>query len=270
MLFFNYNALAILSIILIVCILITISYKHIKDESLEYFDITDPLEEKQIITNNNNINAQIQTVNDKITNIGNPDTISQDLKTRLANDIQNKTNVISGLYDINNTSYDAKITQLDNSVKDLENMIANMKTINTKNINYSRIKSLNNGMDIKLIQTPNTTFTDPKTGLSTPGYMISANNGCLSVGATDYDIYKCNDKNPKQIFKMEHILNDIGYGNNIDSAIPFDNVNKSNINYPFVMMRSVNNENCLTNNHGSLTVQPCYSFEAQRWMPLLS
>ena len=79
---------------------------------------------------------------------------------------------------------------------------------------------------------------------------------------------ECNDKNPKQLFKLEHIMNESAYSNNIDSATPFDNVDKSSISYPFAMLRSVNNDNCLTNNHGTLTVQPCYSFIAQRWMPL--
>ena len=67
---------------------------------------------------------------------------------------------------------------------------------------------------------------------------------------------------------IEHILNETAYQNNIDSSLPIDNTDKTSINYPFVMMKSINNENCLTNNHGSITVQPCYSFVAQRWFPL--
>jgi len=133
---------------------------------------------------------------------------------------------------------------------------------------YTKMKSLNNGMEMDLISTPNTMFQDLKTGSNTGAYLVGVNNGCISVGANDYDVYKCNDKNVKQFFKMEHILNETAYANHIDSAVPFDNVDKSNISYPFAMLKSVNNENCLTNNHGTLTVQPCYSFTAQRWMPL--
>ena len=133
---------------------------------------------------------------------------------------------------------------------------------------YTQIKSLNNGMELSLTQTPNTFFQDPKSGSTTSAYMINMNNGCLSVGATDYNIYNCNDKNQKHLFKMEHIINEQEYEKNIDKAIPFDNVDKSKINYPFAMIKSVNNQNCLTNQNGNITVQPCYSFEAQRWMPM--
>jgi hypothetical protein len=121
---------------------------------------------------------------------------------------------------------------------------------------------------MNLVSTPNTYFQDARTGSNVAAYMVGVNNGCLSVGANDYDVFACNDRNPKQYFKMEQILNETAYQNNIDSALPFDNIDKSRINYPFVMMRSINNENCLTNNHGTLTVQPCYSYVAQRWMPL--
>ena len=54
----------------------------------------------------------------------------------------------------------------------------------------------------------------------------------------------------------------------VTKSLPFDNVDKTKISYPFAMMKSVNNDNCLTNNHGTITVQPCYSFVAQRWMPM--
>ena len=138
----------------------------------------------------------------------------------------------------------------------------------SKEKQYTHIKSLNNGLEMNLLSTPNTQFQDPKTGNKIPAYMLNVNNGCLSVGASDYDVYKCNDLNPKQYFKMEQIMNETAYQNNIDSSLPFDNIDKSKINYPFTMLRSINNENCLTNNHNNLTVQPCYSYVAQRWIPL--
>ena len=109
---------------------------------------------------------------------------------------------------------------------------------------------------------------DKNTGKITNSYLVNVNNGCLSVGANDYDVYKCNDKNPKQLFRMKHIMNETEYERNIDKALPFDNVDKKNINYPFAMIKSTNTDECLTNNHGTLTIQPCYSFVSQRWMPL--
>ena len=97
--------------------------------------------------------------------------------------------------------------------------------------------------------------------------MVNLNDGCLSVGAIDYDVYQCNDKNSKHLFKMDHIINDKSYNDNIDKTVPFNN-DTSKVNYPFVLMRSVNNKNCLTNQNGNITVQPCDSLVAQRWLPI--
>ena len=187
-------------------------------------------------------------------------------------------NIQYGLNTLLNNSYNSyssdtnmingRVKTLEDTIIDLENTINNLdlNEVNTKT--YNKIKSLNNGLDIQLVNTPNTLIKDDKTGNTITGYMVMANDGCLSVGANDYDIYKCDDKNIKQIFKMEHILNETAYQNNIDMSLPVDNIDKTNINYPFAMLKSVNNENCLTNSHGSLSVQPCYSFIAQRWFPL--
>ena len=187
-------------------------------------------------------------------------------------------NIQYGLNTLLNNSYNSyssdtnmingRVKTLEDTIIDLENTINNLDLNEVNKKTYNKIKSLNNGLDIQLVNTPNTLIKDDKTGNTITGYMVMANDGCLSVGANDYDIYKCDDKNIKQIFKMEHILNETAYQNNIDMSLPVDNIDKTNINYPFAMLKSVNNENCLTNSHGSLSVQPCYSFIAQRWFPL--
>ena len=227
---------------------------------------------KVIMTNNNTINkllSELQNTTPTVRLINyDPNNVYLDLKNTITSNINSITSELSSLYKPSTDKNNTKINNLENSVTDLENLVNNLGLSNVSNKTYNSIKSLNNGMEMKLVSTLNTKFTDSKTGANLPGYMVMVNNGCLSVGSTDYDVYKCNDKNPKQIFKMEHILNETAYQNNIDSALPIDNTNKANINYPFVMMKSINNENCLTNNHGTLTVQPCYSFVAQRWFPL--
>jgi hypothetical protein len=223
------------------------------------------------MNNNNTINtllSQLESTTPTVKLVNyDPNKVYLDYKNNITSNVNSiTTNIQSSLYKSNIN--DTRITNLENSVSDLENLVYNLNLNNISDKKYNSIKSLNNGMEMKLVSTQNTVFNDAKTGSKMPAYMVMANDGCLSVGATDYDIYKCNDKNPKQLFKMEHILNETAYQNNIDSALPIDNTNKANINYPFVMMKSVNNENCLTNNHGVLTVQPCYSFVAQRWFPL--
>ena len=99
--------------------------------------------------------------------------------------------------------------------------------------------------------------------------MVNMNDGCLSVGASDYNVYKCNDKNQKHLFKMEHIINEQEYEKHIDKSVPFDNIDKTKINYPFALIKSVNNNNCLTNQNGNITVQPCILLKHKDGYPLI-
>ena len=194
--------------------------------------------------------------------------ITNDINNNFSYGIDVINESLDNLYDNNLQAYSDQLDKLDNSITDIENIYNNMMTNMTNKKTYTKIKSLNNGLEMNLVSTPNTYFQDEKTGSNIAAYLVGVNNGCLSVGATDYDVYQCNDKNSKQYFKMEHILNETAYQNAIDTALPIDNTDKTAINYPFVMMKSVNNENCLTNKNGTLTVQPCYTFTAQRWMAL--
>ena len=74
-------------------------------------------------------------------------------------------------------------------------------------------------MEVDLFNTSNTVYKDPRSGINTDSFLIGLNNGCLSVGINDYDIYKCNDLNPKQYFNLEHIINDTEYKQNLDKSI---------------------------------------------------
>ena len=225
--------------------------------------------EEQIINNNNKINDLILQLNSASIVISpNVDKINNNFVSSISSNIGSIVSNMNQKYEPNNNTNNINITNLENNLIDLENMIANIKLNKFNNIDYTRIKSLNNGMDMNIVKSPNAYFTDLKTGSNTAAYLLKMNNGCLSVGANDYDVKQCDDKNPKQYFYLKNILNETDYNNNIDKAVPFDNVDKTNIMYPFAMLKSVNNENCVTNNHGSITVQPCYSLVAQRWMPL--
>ena len=266
-------SLGIISIILIISITILIFYKNMKDENIniEHFNVTpNPLDDI-VIDNNNKINTlmnQLLTISPTIGFSVDPLVNDNEFQKKVGDNVLLKTSTIRSKYLLNNNITKKNIDNLENTITDLENIIDSKKRKKLNNIKYNQIKSLNNGMEMSLVSTPNTIFKDQKTGKITDAYLVNVNNGCISVGATDYDVYKCNDKNPKQLFKMQHIINETDYANNIDRALPFDNVDKTAINYPFAMIKSTNNGECLTNNHGTLTVQPCYSFIAQRWIPL--
>ena len=237
---------------------------------IENFDEAQDLADQQTIIDNNNIinNLLLQLNNAPLVLDSNTDTINKNFINSIGGNINNVVSNISSYSNTNNSVINKNIISLENKLSDLEHTISNMNLKNVKNKQYSLIKSLNNGMDMSLINTPNTYFTDLKNGSNTAAYLLMMNKGCLSVGANDYNVYKCNDKNPKQYFKMQHILNETDYTNNIDLSLPQGKNNLSSVDYPFAMIKSVNNDNCLTNNHGKITVQPCYSFVAQRWMPL--
>jgi len=280
----NIWAIVIFLLIIIIIGLIVFSQKHTKQDTLENFykpivnqsSNYDPVQSSNIIAMNNdiitNLINQIQNANPKI-NIANYDPMNSynDLGSSLSSNVSLINSALSNLYNTtigSGSSTTNKLAKLENTITDLENMTNNLTNELIKTKQITRIKSLDNGLEMNLVSTANTNFQDTRTGSNVSAYMVGVNGGCLSVGANEYDVFACNDRNPKQYFKMEQILNETAYQNNIDSALPFDNIDKSRINYPFVMMRSVNNENCLTNNHGTLTVQPCYSYVAQRWMPL--
>jgi hypothetical protein len=286
----TYLGLSIISIILIISIIILILYKNHKDSKInqiksnnnkndnkinkEYFTIASDADELTIMNNNKDINDIIREINKiRPQNYINElyEENEEQIDINLQNDIKENINrYINNIKenDINDSNtLDDNITNLENKLIDLENITNKLKLNKITEQNYSKIKSLNNGQEITLTQTPNTKYINSETGKTTNGYMVNMNDGCLSVGAIDYNIYKCNDKNQKHLFSMEHIINEQEYEKHIDKSIPFDNIDKSSINYPFTMIKSVNNQNCLTNKNGNITVQPCYSFKAQRWMP---
>ena len=294
----TYLGLSIISIILIISIIILILYKNHKDGKVnneyitntntqhnkqnnkqnnkEYFSVASNEDEIKIISNNNTINSLIGQLNNIrpqnfINNLykENEEDIDKNLQNNINTSINQYINNIKENSVDDNNILDKNITNLENKIIDLENIVNKLNLDKVNEQIYTKIKSLNNGQEFALSQTPNTKYINPESGTTMNGYMINMNNGCLSVGASDYNIYKCNDKNQKHLFTMEHIINEQAYEQNIDKAIPFDNIDKSKVIYPFTMIKSVNNKNCLTNQNGNITVQPCYSYVAQRWLPVL-
>ena len=290
----SYIVLPIISIILIISIIILVLYKNHTDKlsnTEPFYNVntvtttTDPKRAtqdnidsliKNHIENNENIknlknNLNNQYVNDiysaYLAKLFNKNEISTIFNTNISNAVDSNTNNLIANNE-QSVLMEDNITNLKNKLSDLENITNKLKINKIEQNKYSKIKSLNNGQEFCLKQTPKTNFVNPQTGYLTGGYMVNMNDGCLSVGASDYNVYKCNDENQKHLFKMNHIINEQDYERNIDKTVPFDNVDKTKINYPFTLIKSVNNNDCLTNKNGNVTVQPCNSFVAQRWIPL--
>lgn len=271
-----YYQLGIISILLILSILLLVFYKKLKDNNETFFDfetkiMLDLIKNKNdtVFENNNKIIDSISNLKSKqlVFNVD-PIQINNDINNKISDKIKYQTIDIIKKYQDNNAYSKKQINILEKNVIDLENIINNKKSENINNIDYSRIKSLNNGMELNLFKTPNTVFIDNDSQRNINTSLVGFNNGCLSVGSNDYNVYKCDDKNPKQYFQVKHIINETDYKKNIDKSIDFDKIDKTKISYPFAMIKSTNTDNCLTNNHGNITIQPCYSFIAQRWIPL--
>lgn len=284
----NNLILVIIAIVLISIIILAILYKINKDNNTEENNLIEnfeteaqrlakqALQQAQAIENNTRINALINKILTDVPTpskleeiIGNTNSeIDNKMQDAITRRIDSSTNNMINSVNSKDIIIKKNITKLSNQVTDLENMLNKLQLNEIKKQNFSKIKSLNNGVELVLLGSKNTNYIDKNTGILTNGYMVNMNKGCLSVSATDYNIYKCNDKNRKQLFKMEHVINEEQYEKNFEKAIPYDTYDKKNIKYPFVMIKSLNNNNCLTNQNGNITVQPCYTFKSQRWIPL--
>ena len=76
---------------------------------------------------------------------------------------------------------------------------------------------------------------------------------------------------------VSNILNDDNEDVNFKSNASYNNIlehglDSSNVAegdkypYPFMVVKSVNTGDCLQNNYGSLSIEPCQIRKSQRWM----
>jgi hypothetical protein len=158
------------------------------------------------------------------------------------------------------TSINNEISRLKNNLDNLESQLLKDKILEPEPISAQNIKSLDNGMELAVYHDNNTNL-----------YNIATNNGCLTTSDNGYSVEPCNIGSLKQQFEMKNIFSDVEYANHISPVYESINISKQNqpdINYPFSMMVSANNLDCLTNNHGEITIQPCSISKKQRWIPL--
>lgn len=149
---------------------------------------------------------------------------------------------------------DNKLEQLNKTINDIDTKMRNKKLKEVLNSKFTGLKSQNNGLEVAL---------EP---IDLNKYQIKVNNGCLGVTDTGYDVYQCNPNSTSQQFNLRHIYNDYAYKSEATN-LNFVEEPKS-IKFPFVMVKSVNNNNCVSNNHNNLRVMPCDMVKSQRWNTL--
>ena len=125
------------------------------------------------------------------------------------------------------------------------------------NTSYNSVKSLQNGLDLSVQRIPKSNK-----------YQINLNNGCLSIDSVgNYFTSICDKDIENQHFNLTKIKNDKMYQSQLYPNIPFDmNINPNgNLNYPFTLIKSTKNNNCVQNNHNNISIVPCKSKKSQRW-----
>lgn len=174
---------------------------------------------------------------------------------------QKSNQVLGTLKDQVNENTDDKNRMIDR----MENNIASL--MRYKNDRY--MQELSN-TDFKAIQSHN---NGSKLSINRIGfnvYQVQLNGGCLSVTPeNNYAIAPCDPMDKRQHFRLEHIFNEMDYRNAMNKGYP-QLENLGNVHYPFTLIKSKANDNCLKQFHGALTVEPCREYEGQRWAALKS
>ena len=274
----------IFSIIILACIITVYKFNPksmVIEEKFANPSVTFFAGDKQPIYSANNISDNITALdtainnyNSEITNLnGKTITVNKvlphsNIQNKLLNSISDvinneglntPTNIINYKSSSKTGEITDGITYLKNAVSDIENLIQKDKIVEQKYDIPAVIKSVDNGMELSL----NHDYTTNK-------YQIHANGGCLAAGAYDTNIRPCDKNDNTQNFNLNMIFNNIGYGANISESNLFAlDKDSQNISYPFAMVQSDNNKNCITNNHGNISIQPCSSNKRQRWLPLI-
>ena len=101
-------------------------------------------------------------------------------------------------------------------------------------------------------------------------HLVIVNNKCMSGDTVNnYDLYACNYLDPKQHFKLETVYHDIDYNLHLapstKKVMQSSDDDNDNINYPFFLVKSFTNGNCLSNKNSNLTLEPCHASNTQRW-----
>ncbi len=104
------------------------------------------------------------------------------------------------------------------------------------------------------------------TPLSNNKYLVNVNEQCLENNSINKTSLKpCNLQNPNQYFSINFINNDTDYRKYTLGDIYDINPNEKK-KYPFTMIQSASG-NCLTNEDGYVSIEPCNKMINQRWKP---
>lgn len=158
---------------------------------------------------------------------------------------------------IDDNTYDTKNLYLDDEIVKIKNQINNLSNdsiivIPENTFTVKSIKSLQNSQSLNVNQ------------LENKKYMINVNGKCLHTNALNRTSVKsCNEKDPSQYFELNMIYDADTYIKNIGDNPMIENNDK--IKYPFSIIKSVVNGNCVTNIDSIISTRPCIPDISQQW-----
>lgn len=155
-------------------------------------------------------------------------------------------------YDIREAIQNDKLAKIESDIKNLGDQTVFVAPHTQKKL--KSIKSSQNSRPLNI------------KGLENGNYMVHVNGKCLeSNGLARTKIKPCNEMDPNQYFNVEMIYTQNDYENNINRIGKAYTIDTSTYKYPFNIIKSVTNGNCLTNNGSIISVRPCEPNISQQW-----
>lgn len=236
-------------IMMVIGIIIILTIYMNYETSMEPFSVNNTLE-KNFHTMKRNMDSNINDLNEIKFDFNVKDPLNSyacDLNKKLIDENEK-------ILDINVKNNN--INKVAKEIDEIEKVLIKRNIRRDLQNKINTLKSHNNGYDFSII--PVDTYSDK--------YLVRANGGCIGTSNNNYNIYRCNKEDPSQQFELKRIYNEFAYGKNVGNQDYIED--RYDIEYPFVMAKSVNNNNCLTNNHGQVRVMPCNMLKSQRFEPL--
>lgn len=192
--------------------------------------------------------AQLEQTNQKdISNMFATD-ISDDsaFMQYVKHNIDNITNLQKSIHDSKHAQYEARLKAVQDKINgfrgllDSENQVSNV---------IKQIISVQNGLKLTVLPVANSR------------YIVLMNDKCLSTnGVNRYQLDTCKHNDVKQHFHIIPIYTKQEYMKHLKVY-----QKDTNVSYPFYLVSSVSNDNCLTNNNNNITIEPCGDDVRQRW-----
>lgn len=188
------------------------------------------------------------------------------------------------------TYYDNIVLNLDKKLEDEMKLLENKKVsseldklqdtysyintllnfeINTKKFNS--VKSLQNGSKIAIIPVPSKNnkkyyLIKVNTSKYKSGYITTKDDGTIDLVAKV--INDNNSYDDKQLFEIVNINNKTDYENILDKGLLINKFyDKNAIVYPFALLKSKYNKNCLQSFDNNLSLMTCKPFKSHRFKP---